>query len=183
MDEEDLINSIGTLAKSGTKAYIEHLKKVKMTEFIFIGSMGFYSAFVVASRVDGSPKLGSDIAYKWSSTGDGTYTIEQVQLDSVGTEIVLHIKDDCKDYLEDWKLRQIINKYSDHLPIGFMMRKQSSEDDKVSDEFEVVNHKICFMESWIKVLSQKMSINHFISKLLMTLKTHCLGYMLKQKVI
>ena len=99
-------------------------------------------------------KLGSDIAYKWSSTGDGTYTIEQVQLDSVGTEIVLHIKDDCKDYLEDWKLRQIINKYSDHLPVEIMMRKQSSEDDKASDEFEVVNHKIALWRADKSTISE-----------------------------
>ncbi len=112
--------NIGTIARSGTRAFMDALKEAKSAdnpELIGQFGVGFYSSFMVADKVTlttrkaGNPSAGC----RWESTGDGSYTIEEHEKATRGTEIVLHLKDDMKEYLDEWKIRSIVKKYSDYV--------------------------------------------------------------------
>jgi len=141
MSEEDLINSLGTIAKSGTKAFMDAIDKDKKGDSDLIGQfgVGFYSAFMVADYIDViTKKAGSDKAYKWSSSAGSSYEISEVVKESVGTQIILHIKDDSAEYLKEHRVESIISKYSNHIPFAIFLEKEKTEDDKK----EVVNEQI-----------------------------------------
>jgi len=150
MTRDEVIEHIGTIAKSGTKAFLENLSKDQVVDSNLIGQfgVGFYSAFIVADKVSLTTLKAGDTTSKatvWESVGDGEYTLEEVtKIDGNGTTIVLHMKDDSVDMLSDWGLRSIIRKYSDHINYPIKMIKQAtpSEDAKeevVSTEYETVN--------------------------------------------
>ena len=119
MSREELIDNLGTIAKSGTQAFMEQAKTA--TEAIqLIGQfgVGFYSSFMVANRVEViSRRAGSEEAWIWSSEGAGTFTVDKAAGDAParGTRIVLHLKDDARDFLDDWKIEQVVRAYSDHI--------------------------------------------------------------------
>jgi molecular chaperone HtpG len=127
MSRAELIDNLGTIAKSGTQAFIESIKS-GAGDLKLIGQfgVGFYSAFIVATRVDVvSRRAGSDEAYRWSSDGSGTFTIESVDLSEApqrGTRIVLHLKDDAAEFLDDWKIESVVRAYSDHIAHPIMLK-------------------------------------------------------------
>ena len=119
-------DNIGTIARSGTKEFMEALKEAQSSnnpELIGQFGVGFYSSFMIADRVTlTTRKAGSPAdACRWESTGDGTYTVEECEKPARGTEIVLHLKEEMKEYLDEWKLRSIIKKYSDYVQYPIVM--------------------------------------------------------------
>jgi len=138
MTAEEIDANIGTIASSGTKAFMKQLSESNAKdnpELIGQFGVGFYSAFMVSSQVELITKrAGSDeTAQRWVSSGDGTYTIEDAEKENFGTEIILTLKEDEEEFLEEWKLRQIIKKYSDYVAFPVAMditRSEAPTDDK-----------------------------------------------------
>ena len=123
MTEQELIDNLGTIAKSGTQAFVEQVK-AKQGDVHLIGQfgIGFYSGFIVASKVDViSRRAGSDKAYQWSSDGSGSFTVTPVENAARGTSIILHLKDDALEFLEDWKIESVVRTYSDHIAHPIML--------------------------------------------------------------
>ncbi len=148
MNYDEVIENIGTIAKSGTKAFVEKLSADTKKDANLIGQfgVGFYSAFIVADKVIlQTRKAGDDNSkgVEWISDGSGEFSIENINKDTNGTTITLHLKDGNDDLLSDWQLRSIIRKYSDHInyPIQMYKMPETTEDDKeiVSTELETVN--------------------------------------------
>lgn len=118
MSHDDLLETLGTIAKSGTGAFVEALKASDKDAPGLIGQfgVGFYSAFMVADRVDVlTRKAGEDKSWQWSSDGKGEFTIEQGERNTSGTTVVLHLKKDAKEFLEESRIRHIIKTYSEHI--------------------------------------------------------------------
>ncbi|CUA81527.1 MULTISPECIES: molecular chaperone HtpG [Gulbenkiania] len=148
MSRDEVIANIGTIAKSGTKAFFEQLSGDAKKDANLIGQfgVGFYSAFIVADTVTLTTRRAGQPAsqgVRWTSKGEGEYTLETVERAQRGTEIVLHLKEGEDELLNDWTLKRIVRTYSDHISIPIEMKKGNSygEDGEVivSDEFEAVN--------------------------------------------
>lgn len=149
MSYEEVIENIGTIAKSGTKAFLENLSGDAKKDANLIGQfgVGFYSAFIVADKVELiTLKAGETTSkgVKWISDGAGEFSIENIdKLDGNGTKITLHLKDGNDDLLSDWGLRSIIRKYSDHINYPIKMQKMPEHDkdgkEIISTELETVN--------------------------------------------
>jgi molecular chaperone HtpG len=153
MNNEDLIEHIGTIAKSGTKAFIENLSGDQQKDSQLIGQfgVGFYASFMVAHKVEVlSKKAGEDQAYLWSSTGDGEFEITEANRESHGTTITLHLNDEESEFLETHRIESIIKKYSNHIPFPIFMDKEhyiAAETDDEGNETkpsstEIVNEQI-----------------------------------------
>ena len=144
MNRDEVIANIGTIAKSGTREFFERLSGDQTKDAKLIGQfgVGFYSAFIVADRVSLNTRragMEAEHGVRWESDGTGSYTLETLDLPARGTEIVLHLREEERqDLLSAWRLRSIINKYSDHIPLSIRMRK-IGEDGKPGDEWETVN--------------------------------------------
>ena len=144
MNRDEVIANIGTIAKSGTREFFDRLSGDQTKDAKLIGQfgVGFYSAFIVADRVILNTRragMEAEHGIRWESDGTGTYTLETLNLPAHGTEIVLHLRaEERQDLLSAWRLRSIINKYSDHIPLSIRMRKMG-EDGKPGDEWETVN--------------------------------------------
>ena len=128
MNRDEVIENIGTIARSGTKAFIQKLGQDKSKDLSQIGQfgVGFYSAFIVADEVSLTTRragMGSEHGVKWTSRGEGEYTLETVEKPSRGTTIVLHLREDHTDFANDWRLRSTIRKYSDHITFPVEMLK------------------------------------------------------------
>ncbi len=147
MTEEEVIAHLGTIAKSGTADFLSQLTGDKKKDSKLIGQfgVGFYSAFIVADKVTVVTRgagLAADQAVIWESAGDGEFTIEPTTKDIRGTDITLHLKEGEEEFLEDYRLRTIIGKYSDHISLPVEMYKVHQGEDKdkpEQPEFEVVN--------------------------------------------
>ncbi|MCX6985418.1 MAG: molecular chaperone HtpG [Lentisphaerae bacterium] len=144
MTRNELIENIGTIAKSGTREYLSSLKKTEsknIPELIGQFGVGFYSAFMVADKIEVITKrAGSDEkATIWISKGESSYTIDDADASEHGTSITLHLKPDCKTYLEEWKIREIVKKYSDFIehPIKLVGIKKG-KDESVSEEKPII---------------------------------------------
>ena len=143
MTRDDVIQNLGTIARSGTAEFLQQLSGDEKKDSKLIGQfgVGFYSAFIVADKVDvftrraGAP---AEDGVHWESKGDGEFSIEQVNLDNRGTQIVLHLKPDAKEFANGWKLRSLVKKYSDHISFPVVMKAESDEGEK-KDEYETVN--------------------------------------------
>ena len=143
MTRDDVIQNLGTIARSGTAEFLQQLSGDEKKDSKLIGQfgVGFYSAFIVADKVDvftrraGAP---AEEGVHWESKGDGEFSIEQVNLDNRGTQIVLHLKPDAKEFANGWKLRSLVKKYSDHISFPVVMKAESDEGEK-KDEYETVN--------------------------------------------
>ena len=126
MSREEVIANIGTIAKSGTRHFLESLTGDQKTDAQMIGQfgVGFYSAFVVADQVTLRTRRAGEASsegVQWESDGASGYTLEAMDKLEAGTEVILKIKDDCKEFLSGWKLKSIIKKYSDHITFPIMM--------------------------------------------------------------
>ncbi|MBD8526191.1 molecular chaperone HtpG [Pseudomarimonas arenosa] len=140
MSREELIENLGTIARSGTRKFIEQLSATQKADANLIGQfgVGFYSAFIVADKVTvETRRAGSDQGWRWVSDGAGEFTLEPAAGLSRGTCITLHLKSDAEDYLQPWKLRGLINTWSDH--IAFPIELPVLKEGKPTDEFEVAN--------------------------------------------
>lgn len=134
MTHDELNENLGTIAHSGTKQFLANLTQDQKQNSNLIGQfgVGFYSAFMVADKVEVTSRAyGSTEAWKWSSDGHEKYTIEEAQLDHTGTQIVLYLNDEGKEYANRWQIEQLIKQYSDHIayPI-FLAYDQNTYDDK-----------------------------------------------------
>ncbi len=144
MSREEVIHNIGTIAKSGTREFFEQLTGDQAKDAKLIGQfgVGFYSAFIVADHVVLTTRhagMGPEHGVRWESDGTGSYTLETLDVPARGTEIVLHLREDERDdLLNDWRLRNIITKYSDHVPLPIRMHKRD-EEGNLGDEWETVN--------------------------------------------
>ncbi len=132
MSREEVIENVGTIARSGTKAFLEALEQDKAKDAALIGQfgVGFYSSFIVAERVELLTRragLTAGHGVRWVSDGSGQYTLETIERAARGTEVILHLKDDASEFLDGWRLRQIIRRYSDHITLPVMMRSESEE--------------------------------------------------------
>ena len=136
MDEEDLINSLGTIARSGTKAFLEQFNKSKdekKEDVNLIGQfgVGFYASFMVADKVEVlSKKAGTEKSWKWISDGKSGYNIEKGEKTNSGTELILHLKKDAKEFLEGTRIQFVVRKYSDHISYPVKMFETSKKDAK-----------------------------------------------------
>src|SRR5690554_221568 len=147
MSRDEVISHLGTIAKSGTAAFMQQLTGDQKKDAQLIGQfgVGFYSAFIVADRVEVFTRragLGADEGVRWESAGQGEFTIENINKPERGTRIVLHLKADEKEFADGWRLRNIIKKYSDHISLPIELPKQhfGDEKDKPKEiEWESVN--------------------------------------------
>ncbi len=143
MNKEDLISHLGTIARSGTSAFIDNISGDEKKDVNLIGQfgVGFYSVFMVADKVEVlSRKAGEDKAWLWVSDGLGEYTISEGEKDGCGTSIMLHIKDDADEFLDVHRLKNIIKTYSDHItfPIS-LISKNEDKEAKEEEKSEKVN--------------------------------------------
>jgi molecular chaperone HtpG len=139
MAKEEAVEALGTIARSGTKEFLEALRgrDIKNNpELIGQFGVGFYSSFMVAGRITVlSRRAGSkdERGVKWESTGDGSFTVEEIEKKKKGTDVVLHMREDEKHYLDEWKIRDVVHRYSDFIEHPILMeveREQQSKLDK-----------------------------------------------------
>ncbi|QEO17431.1 molecular chaperone HtpG [Acetobacter vaccinii] len=132
MSREELVSNLGTIARSGTRAFGQQLENAKPEDkpsLIGQFGVGFYAAFMVADKVDVvSRRAGSDEAWRWSSDGKGAYTLEPATRDTAGTDITLHIKSDADEFLDPWRLQAIIRKWSDHIAWPVTILRDGKEE-------------------------------------------------------
>lgn len=136
MDEEDLINNLGTIARSGTQEFIDKLgKEDDSSNLIGQFGVGFYSSFMVADKVEViSRKAGEKQAYKWVSQGDGDFTVEETEKETRGTTITLYMREDQDDYLDKFRLQHIVKTYSDHVSIPIIYVNDNPEPHEEAEE-------------------------------------------------
>ena len=141
MSRSEVVENIGTIARSGTRQFLSSLTGDRAKDLHLIGQfgVGFYSTFIVAEKVTLYSRragLGPEHGVRWESDGKGQYTLETIERPARGTEVVLHLRDGEDEFLDPHRLRDIVRKYSDHITLPIRMRK---EDQKDGDSHEVVN--------------------------------------------
>ncbi|WP_412479443.1 molecular chaperone HtpG [Azonexus sp. IMCC34839] len=148
LSRDEAIAHLGTIAKSGTKEFFSALTGDQAKDAHLIGQfgVGFYSSFIVADKVTVISRragLETGQAVKWESAGEGDYTVEIVEKTGRGTDVILHLRDGEDDFLNAWRLKSIIRKYSDHITLPIVMKKEEWDKDKgeqvITDEDETVN--------------------------------------------
>ncbi|MEX5380755.1 molecular chaperone HtpG [Acinetobacter towneri] len=157
LSQQDAIEHLGTIAKSGTKDFMSKLTGDQKADAQLIGQfgVGFYSGFIVADKITVESRragLAADEAVRWSSAGTGEFDVEQIHKAERGTDIILHLREDALDYLESYKVKQIINKYSDHISLPIQMQKEVWQQEEAvegetpkagqyvkTDEWEAIN--------------------------------------------
>ena len=144
MNRDDIVNNIGTIAKSGTKEFLSKLSGDQAKDANLIGQfgVGFYSAFILADEVIlESRKAGTKDGFRWASSGDGEFTLEAIDKKLRGTAVTLILKKDASEFLDDFRLKGIIKKYSDHITLPILMKKTELKDGETIqlDESESIN--------------------------------------------
>lgn len=145
MTRDEAVEHLGTIAKSGTAQFMQNLSGDQQKDAQLIGQfgVGFYSAFIVADRVEvRSRKAGvaATEAVSWSCTGEAEFTVTTIEKAARGTDIILHLKDDAREFADEWRLKNIIKKYSDHIAIPVVMQTQHTDAEGVTElGDEVVN--------------------------------------------
>jgi molecular chaperone HtpG len=149
MNRDEVIENIGTIANSGTKKFFEKMTGDQSKDSQLIGQfgVGFYSSFIVADKVTLRTRRAGDAAeegVEWESEGKGEFTIENIDKETRGTEITLHLRDDQEEFLNGWRLRNCISKYSDHIDIPIMMTKEPvpDEDGKIDESAELEDETV-----------------------------------------
>src|SRR5437588_2769010 len=147
MSPESVVENLGTIAKSGTKALLESLRQADVKdrpELIGQFGVGFYSSFMVADRVTvisraaGLPK---EQGVKWESDGQGEFTVEAVTKETRGTDVVLHLKHDAREFLDPWQLRQLVKRHSDFVEFPIVMDVEKEEGGKKETVEETLNSR------------------------------------------
>ncbi|MCE2690943.1 MAG: molecular chaperone HtpG [Rubrivivax sp.] len=148
MSEEEAIAHLGTIAKSGTREFMSRLEGDQKKDANLIGQfgVGFYSGFIVADRMTVETRragLPAELGVRWSSTGTGDFEVETIDKPARGTDVILHLREDEAEFLSTWKLKSIISKYSDHISLPILMKKEEwdaeAKKQVVRDEWETVN--------------------------------------------
>lgn len=148
MSRQEVVDNIGTIAKSGTREFLDRLTGDKAADAHLIGQfgVGFYSSFIVADKVTLITRragLGAEHGVKWESSGEGSYSVETVTREHRGTEVILHLREGEDDLLDAMRLRNIVRRYSDHITLPIMMKKEEWDADEkkhvTKDEDEQVN--------------------------------------------
>ena len=146
MSRQEVSETIGTIASSGTRKFLESMTGDQSKDSQLIGQfgVGFYSAFIVADKITVRTRragLGAEHGVRWESTGEGSYSIETIEKADRGTEIILHLREDEKEFLESYRLRSIISKFSEHIAIPIEMLEELYGEDAEKKEpgFEQVN--------------------------------------------
>jgi len=148
LSQQEAIEHLGTIAKSGTKEFFSKLSGDQQKDAALIGQfgVGFYSGFIVADRITVESRragLSADQGVRWESSGEGDFTVETIDKPERGTHITLHLREGEDELLSAWQLRSIIRKYSDHISLPIQMRKEEWDEDKkemvVRDELETIN--------------------------------------------
>ena len=139
MNRDEVIENIGTIARSGTKAFVEKMSEKDAKDASFIGQfgVGFYSAFLVAKKVTVLTRNAADAAgdgVKWMSDGSGEFTVETIKRETRGTEIILELRDDQKEFLERFRLANLIAKYSNHISLPIWMVQEVGDDKNKTDK-------------------------------------------------
>ena len=158
MTQDEVMENIGTIANSGTRKYLESLDKNQTQDSNLIGQfgVGFYSAFIVSNTVTLlSRKAGDDKANgtKWTSKGKGEYSIESIELEDYGTTVILDVKKAESEFIDGFRLRGIVSKYSDHITVPIMMIKPS-EENETEIVYETINKATAFWMQDKKELTQ-----------------------------
>ena len=141
MSRQDVVENIGTIARSGTRKFLENIADKEEFDSNLIGQfgVGFYSSFIVADKVTlKSRAAGSDSSegVLWESDGSGEYTLAQIDLPKQGTEVILHLREDAKEFKSPWSVRSLIRKYSDHIGFPIYMKAEPLPQDGESDDAE-----------------------------------------------
>lgn len=148
LSQQEAIDHLGTIAKSGTKEFFTKLSGDQQKDAALIGQfgVGFYSGFIIADKITVESRragLPADQGVRWESAGEGDFTIETISRDKRGTQITLHLREGEDEFLSAWQLRSIIRKYSDHIALPIRMQKEEWDEEKkemvVRDELETVN--------------------------------------------
>ena len=146
MTREKVIDHLGTIAKSGTKEFLTALgqDQAKNSQLIGQFGVGFYSAFIVADKVTVKTRAAGEEADKavlWESAGEGEYSVADIEKKSRGTDVILHLREDEKEFLNEWRLREIIGKYSDHigLPVEMLTKEYDDEGKECGEKWEKIN--------------------------------------------
>ena len=148
LSREEAVEHLGTIAKSGTREFFSALTGDQAKDAHLIGQfgVGFYSSFIVAEKVTVISRragLEADQAVRWESAGEGDFSVEMVEKAGRGTDVILHLRDGEDELLSNWKLRQIVRKYSDHITLPILMKKEKWDEEKkeqvVTDEDETIN--------------------------------------------
>ena len=137
MERQEVIDNIGTIASSGTRRFLESLSGDEATDSRLIGQfgVGFYSSFIVAGRVTLKTRkagLPAEQGVRWESGGEGDYTLQQVNRSQRGTTVTLHLRDDMDEFLDGARLRAIVRKFSDHIPLPIVMKKEDGAEEVVN---------------------------------------------------
>ena len=148
MSQQEAIDHLGTIAKSGTKDFMGKLSGDQKADAQLIGQfgVGFYSGFIVADKITVESRragLKPEEGVRWISGGTGDFEVETITREARGTSVILHLREDATEYLSHWKLKQIIGKYSDHISLPILMQKEEWDSEKSEyvqkDEWEAVN--------------------------------------------
>ena len=150
MSRQDVVDNIGTIARSGTKSFLENISDKEEFDSSLIGQfgVGFYSSFIVADKVTLTTRAAGSEASEgvlWESDGTGEYSLAQIELPSQGTEVTLHLREEAKEFKTSWSLRSLIQKYSDHIGFPIYMKTPplpeggETEDVEPRPEWEAVN--------------------------------------------
>ncbi|MEA1049861.1 molecular chaperone HtpG [Lamprobacter modestohalophilus] len=151
LSRQEVVDTIGSIASSGTRRYLEAMSEGATTDNALIGQfgVGFYSAYIVADKVTLVSRragLTAEHGVRWESDGRGSFTLETIEKSGRGTDVILHLKEDEKEFLDAWRVRSVISKFSDHIamPIEMVKEDYGSEDDEKKDkdaepELEQVN--------------------------------------------
>ena len=146
MTREQVIDHLGTIAKSGTKEFLTALgqDQAKNSQLIGQFGVGFYSAFIVADKVTVKTRAAGEATDKgvlWESAGEGEYSVADIEKKSRGTDVILHLREDEKEFLNEWRLREIIGKYSDHigLPVEMLTKEYDDEGKECGEKWEKIN--------------------------------------------
>lgn len=156
MSEEELENNLGTIAKSGSLSFKQENEDKEDVDIIGQFGVGFYSAFMVSKEIEVLSKpVGSDKAYLWKSSGEDGYTIESANKDTLGTVITLHLKDDddfkYSEYLEEYKIRSIIKKYSDYIRYPIIMEVENRVLKEGSENEYETTHEDATLNSMVPI--------------------------------
>jgi molecular chaperone HtpG len=161
MTREGVVQDLGTIARSGTRAFVENLKKADVQdrpELIGQFGVGFYSAYMVADRVTVTTRaagVAADQAVRWESDGQGEFTVEQTEKAGRGTDVTLHLREDAKEFLDSWRLRQIVKQYSDFIEHPIVMDVEKTPDPEKPEQKETKEETFNSRQAiWLRSKSQ-----------------------------